>query len=578
MLPSNLKLAFTLYRIADLLEIEGESPFKISAYRKAGQTIERMEIPIEDVDPETIPGIGKGITVVIRQWMKTGKSELLAELEERIPPDLLLLLRIPGLGPRSVGRLYRELGIDSLSKLEEAAKAQKIRKLTGFGAKTELNLLKSIKQLKEIPEEIPIASLLPIAREIREWVMNVDGIEKAEAAGDLRRMKETGKGILFVLAVRSPDEAVPLLLQFPKVKKVLEKGKEGVTVELEYLWPIRVDFRLVSPQSFSSALLYYTGSEAHREKLMVRAKERGIIFTPYGLEGSRKRETFATEEDLYRRLGISYIPPEIREGREEVERAVKGEIPRLIRLEDIRGDLHMHTEWSDGGNSIEEMARAAYKRGYRYIAITDHSRSLKIAGGLSIERLREQRQKIREVEKRLQEEWQDDSFRILAGVEMDILPDGRLDYPDEVLQELDLVIASVHTAFKQEEKVMMKRILAAVENNHVDIIAHPTGRLIGRRAPYAVNVEVLIKAAKETGTVLELNANPNRLDLAPEYLEMAMKEGVPLAINTDAHRTDELENMSVGVGTARRGWVEPDLVINTWTLDQLLSFLKRKWS
>lgn len=238
----------------------------------------------------------------------------------------------------------------------------------------------------------------------------------------------------------------------------------------------------------------------------------------------------------------------------------------------------MHTEWSDGGNSIEEMARAAYRLGYRYIAITDHSRSLKIAGGLSIERLREQRQKIREVEKRLQEEWQDDSFRILAGVEMDILPDGRLDYPDEVLQELDLVIASVHTAFKQEEKVMMKRILAAVENNHVDIIAHPTGRLIGRRAPYAVNMEVLIKAAKETGTVLELNANPNRLDLAPEYLEMAMKEGVHLAINTDAHRTDELENMGVGVGTARRGWVEPDRVINTWTLDQLLSFLKRKSS
>ncbi|MBE3554763.1 MAG: DNA polymerase/3'-5' exonuclease PolX, partial [Thermicanus sp.] len=282
MLPSNLKLAFTLYRIADLLEIEGESPFKISAYRKAGQTIERMEIPIEDVDPKTIPGIGKGIAAVIHQWVKTGKSELLAELEERIPPDLLLLLRIPGLGPRSVGRLYRELGIDSLAKLEEAAKAQKIRKLTGFGAKTELNLLKSIKQLKEIPEEIPIASLLPIAREIREWVMNVDGIEKAEVAGDLRRMKETGKGILFVLAARSPDEAVPLLLQFPKVKKVLEKGKEGVTVELEYLWPIRVDFRLVSPLSFSSALLYHTGSEAHREKLMVRAKERGLIFTTYG--------------------------------------------------------------------------------------------------------------------------------------------------------------------------------------------------------------------------------------------------------------------------------------------------------
>lgn len=578
MISSNLRLAQMLYRIADLMEIGGENPFKINAFRKAGASIERMDEAIEEVEPTDLPGIGPGIGQVVKEWMETGTSSLLSEWERKIPPDLLLLLKIPGFGPKSVGRLYRELKIDSPDKLEKAAKEQKIRKLSGFGAKTELYILKSLKQIKEIPEEIPIATLLPIAQEIREWVLKDGDIERAEVVGDLRRMKETGKELRFVLATSSPDQVILLLKHIPHLKRVLEEERDRITVELEYLWPIRVFFRLVPPESFAGALLYDTGSDKHLDWLKERAEERGLKLTPYGLTDDVGTKTYPTEEDFYRELGLPYIPPEIREGGREKEPALQGEIPRLIRMEDIRGDLHMHTDWSDGGNSIEEMARAAYRLGYRYIAITDHSRSLKIAGGLSIERLHEQRQKIREVESRLQREWQDESFRILAGVEMDILPDGRLDYPDEVLQELDLVIASIHTAFKQEEKVMMKRILAAVENNHVDIIAHPTGRLIGRRAPYTVNVEVLIKAAKETGTVLELNANPNRLDLAPEYLEMAMKEGVPLVINTDAHRTDELENMGVGIGTARRGWVEPDLVINTWTLDQLLSFLKRKSS
>lgn len=590
MLPSNRKLAQLLFRIADLMEIGGENPFKVAAFRRAGHTLEGMSRPAVEVHPNKIPGVGEGIARVIKEWAKTGRSSLLKEWEAKIPPDLLLLLKIPGLGPKSVGRLYRELGIDRLEKLEQAAKAQQIRKLSGFGAKTELHLLKSIKQMKEIPEEIPIAILLPISREIKEFLAGIAQIEEAEVAGDLRRMKETGKELLFVISTKQPRAVVDLLRQLPRLAKVVEEGaenedwrsKEGhsgeirLVVELTYLWPIRVHFFIVPPESFAYALLYHTGSREHLDRLEERAETMGVRFLPTRLVVGKKAENVATEEALYRRLGLSYIPPEIREGKGEIAHSEQGTIPRLIRLEEIQGDLHMHTDWSDGGNSIEEMARAAFRRGYRYIAITDHSRSLQIAGGLSIERLVEQRKRIREVEKDLREEFCDETLRILAGVEMDILQDGRLDYPDELLQELDLVIASVHTAFKQEEKVMMKRILSAIENNHVDIIAHPTGRLIGHRGPYAVNVDILIKAAKETGTVLELNANPNRLDLAPESLERAMKEGVFLSINTDAHRTEELENMEVGVGTARRGWVEPDRVINTWPIHRLIQYLKER--
>lgn len=577
---SNGKIASVLYQIADLLEIEGENLFKVLAYRKAAQAVESLPRPIAEIRMiEEIPGIGKGTAAVIQELLKSGESSFHKELLQRIPKDLLVLLRIPGLGPKGVGRLYKELGIDTLEKLEEAGKKQRIRALSGFGAKTELKILKGIKQMRERPDRIPIAFAYPIAHELKEKIERIHGVEKAAIAGSLRRFRETVKNINFIVSTADIEKVAKRLLDLPNITDVVLEESDHIIVEIHYLWPIHVDIRLVPPQSFAHALQQYTGSAEHITQLKERAYERNLQISEHGIisngPGTERLEVLSSEEEIYRRLGLPYIPPEIREGRGEIARAGKeGVLPRLIRIEDIQGDLHMHSDWSDGGNSIEEMARAAYQRGYRYIAITDHSRSLRIAKGLSIERLLKQKEEIKRIEKKLRQQWQED-FRILSGVEMDILADGQLDYPEEILQEMDLVIGSIHSAFKQDEYNMTKRIIGAVLNNHVDFIAHPTGRLIGQRDPYAVNIEILIKAAKETGTALELNANPHRLDLKPEYLQQAIEAGVLITINTDAHSVDELANMEVGVGSARRGWVEPEHVINTWPIDQLIHYLKR---
>ncbi|MBO8170299.1 MAG: DNA polymerase/3'-5' exonuclease PolX [Bacillaceae bacterium] len=571
----NRTVARMLLEIAQYLEIEGANAFKVNAFRRASQIVEEMGEPVEDrlAELESIPGIGKGTAAVIREIVETGESVVLKELKEKIPDSLLPLLKIPGLGPKSIGRLYRELDISSVKELEQAIKQQKIRSLPGFGAKTEQKIREGIRQLNHKPERFPIALMLPVAEEIEDQLRKCRHIRRFSRAGSLRRFRETAKDLDFIVATDHPEQVADDLVHLPQVRNVINKGATKVSVEMDYQWPVAVDFRLVRDDEFASALHHFTGSKEHNVQMRQRAKRRGYKISEYGVENVETGEltTFETEYEFFRFFDLPLIPPEIREGKGEIERAeTPGGLPQFIELSDIRGDLHMHSTWSDGGNTIRDMAEACRHRGYEYMAITDHSRSLRIAGGLSEEQLLAQKAEIDELNK----EW--DDFKILAGVEMDILSDGRLDFDDGVLKEMDVVIGSVHTAFKQNEDVLTKRVIGAIENNHVDFIAHPTGRLIGRRGPYALNVDAMLRAAKETDTAIELNANPNRLDLHAEHLRKAREEyGVRITVNTDAHSIPELDNMKVGIGTARRGWLTADDVINTMTLDELMRYLKR---
>ncbi len=561
---SNAKLAWMLSRMADLMEIKGEESEKISSFRKASSVIEGMEQAIAELKELDDLELAAEPTSVLQELLSTGESEEWKELHVAVPTDLQQLLRFPDITVYHIGRIYRELGIDTFAKLEVAAKKQKLRTLSGFGAKIELNLSKNLKRIKEVPEQFPIAFVYPISMSMLAVLREYPEVSRVELAGGLRRFTEMIEMLVIVIATEEPQLVITRLLDLPDLHHVHSQTKEKLSVTFQYLWPLRVDFLLVSPDAFAHSWLQLTGSIEHYEQLLQRAKKRKVEIIHV-----------KSEQEIYEYLSLPFIPPEVREGKGEIERIEReGKTPRLIQMADLLGDLHMHTNWSDGGNRIEEMARAAYERGYRYIAITDHSRSLKIAGGLSIERLLKQKEEIKNIEKQLQKEFGD--FTILCGVEMDILADGILDYPDEVLQGMDLVIGSIHTAFNQDEYRITKRIMDAILNNHVDFIAHPTGRMIGRRAPYAVNMEVLFTAAKETGTALELNCNPNRLDLKPEYLQEAIeRHGIPITINTDAHSVEELNNIELGIGTARRGWVRPEHVINTWPLDQLREYLRR---
>ncbi|GAB7388391.1 DNA polymerase/3'-5' exonuclease PolX [Bacillaceae bacterium] len=571
--PDQRTVASLLQLIADYLEIEGANSFRVAAYRKAARAVEELDRPLAELPAlEVLPGVGRGTADVIREIMQTGSSRLLEELRGKIPRDLLIMLRIPGLGPKSVGRLYRELGIDSVDKLLAAAQRQEIRGLPGFGSKKEQKIIEGIERLRARPERVPLAVAWPLAREIERYLRAHPRVAKASVAGSLRRMRETVKDLDFIVATDDPQQVARDLTHLPQVARVINAGATKVTVELECGWPIQADFRLVAPEEFATALHHFTGSQEHNVRMRQRAKKRGMKISEYAVEELQTGEKrhFSDEEELFRFFDLPYISPEIREGKDEIERAEAGTLPALIEAEAIRGDLHMHSTWSDGKNTIAQMAEAARARGYEYIAITDHSKSLRVARGLTEKQWLRQREEIEELNK----QW--DDFAILTGIELDILPDGALDFPDEWLKEMDLVIGSVHSAFRQDEDTLTKRIIGAIKNEHVDVIAHPTGRLIGRREPYALDMRAVLEAARETGTALELNANPNRLDLSAENLRLAKEEyGVKFAINTDAHSVSELDHMELGIGTARRGWLSADDVINTMTGRELRRYLQR---
>jgi DNA polymerase (family X) len=559
-----------LEKIAIYLEIKGENPFKIAAFRKAAAALEGDDRSLNQISDFTaLPGIGKGTAAVIEEYIKTGQSKVLSDLQKEIPEGLIPLLKLPGLGGKKISKLYNELGITDIESLKQACLENKVQTLAGFGKKTEEKILAVIEEIGKQPERFPLAVVLPIAEEIEKALTNMRGIHRFSRAGSLRRMRETVKDLDFIIATTEPDLVREQLLSLERIDEVIANGETKVSIRLKYEYEIPVDFRLVQPSEFATTLHHFTGSKEHNVKMRQLAKERGEKISEYGVEcvKSGKIKTFPSEEEFFRHFGLSYIPPEVREDGSEVD-AFRNKL-EFIRLSDIQGDLHMHSSWSDGAHSIEEMAEACRKKGYRYMAITDHSQYLKVANGLTPERLRAQREEIA----RLNEKFED--FTILAGVEMDILPDGSLDYDDELLEEMDLVIASIHSGFSQPREVIMKRLKTALMNHHVDIIAHPTGRLIGRRNGYDVDIDMLIELAKETNTALELNANPNRLDLSAQHVKKAQEAGVLIVINTDAHHIDMLQDMEIGVSTARKGWIRKETVINTWDLDQLHAFLKR---
>ncbi|WP_409302068.1 DNA polymerase/3'-5' exonuclease PolX [Peribacillus sp. SCS-155] len=557
-----------LETIAVYMELKGENPFKVSAFRKAAGALETDDRTLAAIEDFTaLNGIGKGTAAVIEEYLQEGKSTVLEELQEEVPKGLIPLLQLQGLGGKKIAKLHKELHVNDINDLKRVCEEGRVRDLAGFGKKTEEKILAAIAEVGSRPERLPLAFMLPIAEEIETYLAELPHVIRYSRAGSIRRMRETIKDLDFIISTDSPSEVKEQLLALPGVKQVIAAGDTKVSVTLGYEYDVSVDFRLVEDQEFITTLHHFTGSKDVRMRQL--AKDRGEKISEYGVEVIETGEiiTFEKESDFFSHFGLPFIPPEAREDGTEVEQ-FQGE-KELISLEDINGDLHMHSTWSDGAHSIEEMIEACIKKGYKYMAITDHSKYLRVANGLSVERLREQKELIRS----LNDKYED--ITILSGIEMDILPDGSLDYEDALLSELDLVIASIHSSFSQPKEKIMERLKTALQNPHVDIIAHPSGRVIGRRTGYEVDYEVLIQLAKETNTALELNANPHRLDLAAPYLKAAQDAGITIVINTDAHSIDMLEDMPIGVSYAKKGWLKKSTVLNAKDKDGLLAFLKR---
>lgn len=558
-----------LETIALYMELKGENPFKISAFRKAAAALENDQRSLMEIDNFTaISGIGKGTAAVIEEFIAEGKSTTLEELQAEVPEGLIPLLKIAGLGGKKIAKLYKELGITNAEELKQACEEHKVQALSGFAKKSEEKILEALQDVSNGPERLPLAFVLPIAEKIEAYLADIDEAIKYSRAGSLRRMRETVKDLDFIVSTNNPSAVKEKLLSIPNVKSVIAAGETKVSVVLAYEYDLSIDFRLVKPEEFATTLHHFTGSKDHNVRMRQLAKERGEKISEYGVENVETGEvkTFESESQFYQYFGLPFIPPECREDGSEVE-SFHGE--NLLSLEQIKGDLHMHTTWSDGAHSIEEMIQACREKGYAYMAITDHSKYLKVANGLNEERLREQIQLIKEYNRKY------DDIVILSGIEMDILPDATLDFDDELLKEVDLVIASIHSSFSQKRELIMERLRNALNNPHVDLIAHPTGRVIGRRDGYDVDMDELIQLAKETNTALELNANPNRLDLSVEHLKKAQAAGVNIIINTDAHNIGMLEDMKIGVSAGKKAQLQQNTVLNTKSVDELLAFLKR---
>lgn len=559
----------TLEKIATYMEIKGENPFKVSAFRKAAQALELDQRSLDEIEDVTkLKGIGKGTGEVIAELLETGKSSVLEELQEEVPKGLIPLLKLQGMGGKKIAKLYKELGIDSAESLKQACVDHEIQKLPGFGPKSEEKILKELMDFESKPGRHPIWKTEEAVKFIEDILVEIEHISEFSVAGSYRRTKETSKDLDFIIATSEPKSVKEKLLSALPVQETIASGDTKVSVTVEFQDMIDIDFRLVAPKEFVTALHHFTGSKDHNVRMRQLAKSQQKKISEYGVEqpdGSIM--TFKSEVEFYDHFGLPFIPPSVREDGREIDRLA--ELPELVTLEDITTDLHMHTTWSDGAHSLPEMVEAVRSKGYSYMAVTDHSHYLKVANGLTPERLLEQNKEIRD----LNEKYSD--FDILSGTEMDILPDGTLDFDDEVLGQLDFVIASIHSSFQQPREQIMDRILTAMKNPLVDMIAHPTGRIVGQRTGYDPDVEQLLDWAKEYGKIVELNASPYRLDLAVEYLEMAQEKGVPVAINTDAHAIEQLEVMATGVKHAQKAWLKKDNVVNTWPLERLRAFIKK---
>ena len=573
----NIDIARIFSEIADLLEIKGENPFRVRSYRNAALVIEGLPITLETIverdekELEEIPGIGKSLHEKIVEILKTGKCSFHQDLLKEMPPGLLDLLRIQGLGPKKVKALYEKLGIQSVEELEKEAAAGRLRSLPGMGERTEENIIKSIRSLRESAGRFGIALARSYAGQIVEYLREMPGVSEAVPAGSLRRWKETVGDVDILVTCREGTPVMDRFVSFPQVDRVLAKGKTKTTVVLGC--GLQVDVRVLEERSFGAALQYFTGSKAHNIAVRDRAKRRGLKISEYGVfrESDGKRIAGRSEEEVYEAVGLCWIPPELRENRGEIEAAEKGELPLLVEKDDIRGDLHLHTKYSDGGFTVEEMARHAMSMGYEYMAVTDHSKAVGIAHGLDEERLLTQMEEIDRLNMKLEKE--QSRFRILKGVELDIRGDGSLDLDMDVLKRLDIVVAAIHSRFNMPEEEMTGRIIRALSTGIVNVLAHPTGRLINRRAPYQVNMAEVLEAAGEYGVAMEINAYPDRLDLSDVHCRLAKDKGVKVVISTDSHSKLQMEYMRYGIQTARRGWLGKADVLNTKSLDELLDFL-----
>lgn len=570
MVDSKRDIIRLLEKIAIYMELKGDNPFKIQAFRKAANALELDERLLTEIDNFTvIPGIGKGTAAVIDEYMATGQSEVLKQLQEEVPKGLIPLLQIPGLGGKTIAKLYNELDVENVNDLKRVCEEGKVRELKGFGPKKEEKILKSIEELGMRPERLPLASVLPIVTWIEEQLAGMNSIEKFSRAGSIRRTKETVKDIDFIIATTEPHLVKEQLLKMPNIKELTNQGDTKVSCVFSFEFDISADFRIVTRDQFATTLHHFTGSKEHNIRMRQLAKERHEKISEYGIEQIETGEvlTFSTETDFYHHFQLPFISPELRDDGSEIERT--DELNDLVTLTDIRGDLHMHTTWSDGAHSLEEMVEACRLKGYEYMAITDHSQFLKVANGLTEDRLQRQMDIIH----KLNEKYTD--FTIFTGIEMDILPDATLDFQDDLLKEVDFVIASIHSAFGQSEEMIMKRLRTACENPYVNIIAHPTGRKIGKREGYSVQIDELIQLAKDTNTILELNASPRRFDLRKDHLVKAQEAGVKIMINTDSHHRDTLSNMEMGVNYARSAWLKKDTIINTKSLEELKFMLNK---
>lgn len=566
-MKKNQEIAELLYNIAELLDLKGENTFKIRAYNKAARAVEGLSTDIEEIyaaqELESIPGVGSAIAGKIGEYLKTGRLAYYDELRKEIPAGLSEMLKIPGLGPKTVQLVYQKVGITDIDALEQAARSHRLRRLPGFGQTKEKNVIKAIERYRQRSGRIPFGKAYDLVDEIFQYLDHYVKTGTIVPAGSLRRGKDT-VGDIDLLAIHdSPVQLLNAFVDMPIVGQILGKGKTKATIVTRDA--VQVDLRILEARSYGTSLQYFTGSKDHNVKLRSIAQQQGFSLSEYALEdvGSGEKIYCDNESEIYQHLGLPYIPPELREDTGEIEAALAGSLPRLITLQDIKGDLHIHSNWSDGVDSIETLANAAQQRGYHYIGITDHSRSLGIARGLAEDKLLEQIQEISTLNDKFE------SFTILSGIEVDIKADGTIDLPDSVLETCDVVVAAVHSAHQQDERTMTARIIKAMENPNVDILAHPSGRLIGERDPYRVNMTAVLEAAERTGTAMEINAHPSRLDLADVYVRKARELGVRIAIGTDAHSSSGLDLMRFGVMVARRGWLEKEDVINTLETDAL---------
>ncbi len=570
--PRNEDIARAFDEMADILEIEEGNPFRVRAYRNAARTLrslgeEASALLSRGANLDDLPGIGEDLAAQIVEMVSSGHLNKLDSLRPTAPRLALALARLPGLGPKRAVRLCQDLS-PKPKRLEDvlaACREGRVRVLPGFGLKTERTLIERLSADLQRQTRYKLASVEAYAAAVLANLRDVEGVDKIEAAGSYRRRKETVGDLDFVVASRSPAKVVQRFTSMPEAANILAAGPTKASLVLNS--GIQVDLRVVAPQSYGAALLYFTGSKAHNIALRRMAQERGLKINEYGVYKGAQSIAGETEASVYRALGLPYIEPELREETGEIEAAARHALPELVRLADVKGDLHAHTSASDGMNSLEEMARAAQGRGLEYLAITDHSRRLTVAHGLDPERLREQGDAIDELNARMR------GFTVLKSVEVDILKDGALDLPDDALKRLDLVVAAIHSDFALSRDKQTERILRALDNRYVTILAHPTGRLLLERDPYDIDMPRVMRAARARGCFLEINAHPDRLDLCDSHCRMAKSEGVKLSLGTDAHRVGDLANLAFGIDCARRGWLEASDVVNSRSIKDLRALL-----